>query len=169
MKCRWKFRYAWAVLLCSVLGLAGCAGLWQTDELGNPAETKISDRLYCITWYTQAYEDDTAILTDESEEMSIEMVFDDESLQEDVANMDVEFPLNTNERIADYALQLGEVLKAHGYLQPEMLLSEASYSVTGIWRLAYTPEAGNPLQAGSYRVSVSETDGHIIDIALWGE
>lgn len=169
MKCRWKFRYAWAVLLCSVLGLAGCAGLWQTDELGNPAETKISDRLYCITWYTQAYEDDTAILTDKSEEMSIEMVFDDESLQEDVANMDVKFPLNTNERIADYALQLGEVLKVHGYLQPEMLLSEASYYVTGIWRLAYTPGEGSAVQKGSYRVSVSETDGHIIDIALWGE
>lgn len=169
MKCHWKFGCAWVVLLCSVLGLVGCAGLRQTDELENPAETEISNRLYCITWHTQASEDRINIFKNESEEMSIEMVFDDESLQEDVANMDVEFPLNTNERIADYALQLGEVLKAHGYLQPEMLLSEASYSVTGIWRLAYTPEAGNPLQAGSYRVSVSGTDGHIIDIALWGE
>lgn len=169
MKCHWKFGCAWVVLLCSVLGLVGCAGLRQTDELENPAETEISNRLYCITWHTQASEDRINIFKNESEEMSIEMVFDDESLQEDVANMDVEFPLNTNERIADYALQLGEVLKAHGYLQPEMRLSEAFYYVSDIWEVVYTPEAGSALQRGSYWVTVSGTDGHIIDIALWGE
>ena len=160
MRYDWKVGFVWILLLCGVLSLFGCTGDGQTEEMTNQAEAQIDDALYCITWYTQVYND---------QKDAISIPFDVVALQQDVANMDVEFPLNTNERIADYALQLGEVLKAHGYLQPEMLLSEASYSVTGIWRLAYTPEAGNPLQAGSCRVSVSETDGHIIDIALWGE
>lgn len=160
MRYDWKVGFVWILLLCGVLSLFGCTGDGRTEEMTNQAEAQIDDTLYCITWYTQVYND---------QKDAISIPFDVVALQQDVANMDVEFPLNTNERIADYALQLGEVLKAHGYLQPEMRLSEAFYYVSDIWEVVYTPEAGSALQRGSYWVTVSGTDGHIIDIALWGE
>ena len=109
MRYDWKVGFVWILLLCGVLSLFGCTGDRQTEEMANQAEAQIDDALYSITWYTQVYND---------QKDAISIPFDVVALQQDVANMDVEFPLNTNERIADYALQLGEVLKAHGYLQP---------------------------------------------------
>ena len=160
MRYDWKRGFVWILLLYGVLCLFGCTGDGKTEEMTNPAEMQINDELYCITWYTQVYSDQTD---------AISIPFDIVALQQNVAKIDVEFPLNTNERIADYALQLGDILKAHGYLQPEMQLSEAFYYVSDILEVVYTPEAGSALQRGSYWITVSGTDGNIIDIALWGD
>ena len=158
-----------AVLLMIPVLLFGCSKPENSSQesTANTENTVQIDesRIYMIKWVAEPYSDEE----DESSRcLHIDDRFEDEALQSAIADLNLTYPLSTDERMKEYACATFNIFTGMGYADPDMIPGRICHYSDGIWCITYETDlyevCGLPsLFRTFYEIYVSELDGHVID------
>lgn len=173
-----------AVLLMIPVLLLGCSKPEDSSE-ESTANTENAvqideSAIHIIGWVAQPYAEDLAELfgsvkgEDEDEEDSkfkylhIDDRFEDESLQSAIADLNLTYPLSSDERMIEYVCATFNIFAEKGYVDPNMIPRHITHYSDGIWCITCKVDKYKTNEVPSmfqeyYEIFVSELDGHVLD------
>lgn len=172
-----------AFLVLPVL-LMGCSKQEDSSEesIASAENTVQIDEstIHVIHWVAQPYEEFLvelfAPITKEGKDeedskfkyLHIDDRFEDESLQSAIADLNLTYPLSSDERMIEYTLATFEIFIEKGYADPNMIPSSITHYSDGIWCIRwklddYDTQGAPGMFQEFYEIYVSELDGHVLD------
>ena len=171
-----------AVLLMIPVLLFGCSkpenssqeSTANTEKTVQIDESSIHVRQWIAKSYAENLRDTIDPVQKEDEEdtllkyLHIDDRFEDEALQSQIADLNLTYPLSTDERMIEYVCATYNIFIENGYADHNMIPSSITHYSDGIWQIVYDVDkyavggVANMFRK-YYEIFISELDGHVID------